>query len=39
LQDQRYLTPLINEIIEQEQERKMLDTAVINKPKRNNPQP
>ena len=39
MQDQRYLTPLITEIIDQEQERKMLDTAVINKPKRNSPQP
>ncbi|CAD6565003.1 MAG: Cytochrome b-c1 complex subunit 7 [Cyphobasidiales sp. Tagirdzhanova-0007] len=34
LQDQRYLTPLIEQIVTAEDERAMLDTAVINKPKR-----
>ena len=34
LQDQRYLTPLISEIVSSEQERAMLDNAILNKPKR-----
>jgi len=33
-QDQRYLTPLIQEIINVDEERRLLDSAVLEKPKR-----